>query len=227
VTLRLSVIIPAWREAERIAATVRAAREIGDEVIVADAGSDDGTAEEAARAGAVVVQAAKGRGAQLHAGALAARGEVLLFLHADASLPPAARERIHAALADPDVLGGNFYLRFEPDGFFARLFTWLNDARRRLLRIYYGDSAIFVRRAVYEALGGFRAYPLFEDYDFVRRLERAGRTAYLREVTVTASARRFVRRPFATLAVWVLLQAAFSAGVSPFRLARFYAHVRG
>jgi len=224
----ISVVIPTWREEATIAAAVASARHIGDEVIVADPGSPDATQAVARDAGARIVEAPRGRGAQLRAGAEAATGDVLLFLHADAGLPPEARGAILRALADPRVVGGNFRLRFVPAGTFAaRLFTWANHVRRVVLRIYYGDSAIFVRREVYEALGGFRPLPIFEDYELVRRLERLGKTAYVRDVVVTASARRFEDAPVRTLLVWSFLQVAYSIfGVAPERLARFYADTR-
>jgi rSAM/selenodomain-associated transferase 2 len=222
----LSVVIPTWCEKATIAEAVRRAREVGDEVIVADAASPDGTARLAEAAGARVVITGKGRGAQLHAGASAARGDALLFLHADATLDPAGRARIDEALADPAVVGGNFYLRFDPPSFAARLFTQANHARRRWMGIYYGDSALFVRRATYETLGGFRPLPILEDYELVRRLERVGRTVYVRDVEVVASARRFERAPIRTLLLWTALQALYMIGVPPRRLARFYADAR-
>jgi rSAM/selenodomain-associated transferase 2 len=224
--VRISVVIPAWREADEIAEAVAHARAIGDEVVVADGQSPDETAAIATRAGARVIAAAKGRGTQLADGARVASGDVLLFLHADARLPPEARRAIERALDSPEVGGGSFLLRFEPETRAARLFTWANDARRRALRIYYGDSAIFVRRSVYEELGGFRPLPIFEDYDFVRRLERQKRTVYVRDVVVRASARRFERAPVKTLLVWTVLQVLYSAGVSAHRLARLYADLR-
>ena len=221
--LSITIIIPTWCEEALVGAAVASARAIADEVIVADGGSTDATADLARAAGARVVRADRGRGAQLHAGAIAARGDVFLFLHADAHLPPAARSAVLNALANEDVLGGNFHLRFVPASAAARLFTWANDVRRRRLSIYYGDSALFVRRGAYEALGGFRPLPILEDYDLVRRLERAGRTVYVRSVTVEASARRFERTPLRTLAVWTMLQVLYSIfNVHPDRIARFY-----
>lgn len=221
------MIIPTWNEAARIRSAVGRARAAFDEVIVADASSPDGTAAAAAEAGAVVVESSRGRGAQLHAGAMRARGDVLLFLHADVALPEGARSAIEQALATPAVLGGNFALEFVPRSPSARLFTWANDVRRRWFRIYYGDSAIFVRRHVYDALGGFRALPILEDYDLVRRLEREGKTAYIRNAVVQASARRFADAPMRTLAVWTWIQVLYSLfDVSPHRLARHYADIR-
>jgi rSAM/selenodomain-associated transferase 2 len=224
---RISAVIPTWQEATRIAECVQAAASVADEVIVVDAGSADGTTEVARAVGARVISIErKGRGPQLHAGALAAAGDILLFLHADAQLRQGARDAMLRALEDPAVVGGNFYLRFWPEGRFARLFTWVNHLRRRLLRIYYGDSAVFVRRAVYEELGGFRPLPILEDYELVRRLERRGRTVYVQEVEVLASARRFEGRPWRTLFLWVVIQGLYMAGVSPDRLARLYADLR-
>ena len=223
----LSVIIPTWNEARRVEAAVRGARALGAEVLVVDAGSTDDTAARAEAAGAVLVLSRRGRGAQLHAGARRATGDVLLFLHADAELPASAAGAIASALRDEEVVGGNFYLRFVPDSPAARLFTWANHVRRRWLRIYYGDSALFLRRRTYDALGGFRELPILEDYELVRRLERHGRTAYVRDVEVQVSARRFERAPLRTLLVWTYIQVLYSVfGVSPARLARHYADIR-
>jgi rSAM/selenodomain-associated transferase 2 len=222
----LSAIIPAFREVDRIERAVRAAAAIADEVIVVDGGSADGTAECAAAAGARVFTAPKGRGRQLHAGARVACGDTLLFLHADAWLPPSARAAIARALSDDAVAGGNFHLRFAPATPVARLFTWANDARRRWLRIYYGDSGLFVRRAVYERPGGFAPLPILEDYEFVRRLERCERTAYVRDVTVEVSARRFEHAPLRALGAWAAIHALYAAGVPAERLARLYRDTR-
>jgi rSAM/selenodomain-associated transferase 2 len=224
--LSIAVIIPTWCEVADIEAAVRSAGAIGDEVVVADAGSPDGTAAAARRAGAKVVQAARGRGPQLDAGARASQADVLLFLHADARLPQEAREAIQVALACDAVAGGNFMLRFEPEGYAARLFGRANHLRRRWLKIYYGDSALFMRRSVYAALGGFRPLPIFEDYELIRRFERAHDTAYIEHVEVRASARRFERAPLRSLGLWAGLQLLFSAGVSPHVLSRWYADVR-
>jgi len=220
----ISVVIIAYCEAEAIERAVRAAFAVGDEVVVVDGTSPDATADRARRAGARVLQVPRGRGRQCHAGALAARGRTLVFLHADAELAPGARRAIERVLSDPELDAGNFRLRFEPASFWARLFGWANDVRRRRLGIYYGDSALFIRRAVYFELGGFRDdLPLMEDYEFVRRLEAAGDTAYVRDVVVSASARRFASRPVQTLALWVAVQVFYTLGVSPERLARWYA----
>lgn len=226
----ISVIIPTYQEAASIAQSVRAVSSWADEVIVVDASSPDGTAQLAAAAGAHVLLAAKGRGLQLRAGAAAANGDILVFLHADAQLGAGARDAMLRRLQQREVLGGNFRLVFEGTSLSARLFTFGNDLRRRLFRVYYGDSVLFVRREVYESLGGFEPLPIFEDYALIRRLERhaGGRTEYIREVEVRVSARRFERAPLRTLLNWALLQSLYSfAHVHPDRLASFYADIRG
>jgi rSAM/selenodomain-associated transferase 2 len=223
---RISVIIPAFQEATQIAEVVACAREVGDEVLVVDAGSPDGTAALARAAGARVLQSPKGRGPQLDAGARAALGEVLLFLHADTRLPGTARAALEEALDVPEVEGGNFFLRFVPGSRLTRLYDVLYDVRRRWLGIYYGDSALFVRRSVYDVLGGFRPLPILEDYEFIRRLERRGRTRYVRHVEAHTSTRRFARRPLWTLFIWTAVQGLYLLGVPPQRLARLYADLR-
>lgn len=224
--MMISAIIPTWCEAANIGRAVTEAARIADEVIVVDAGSPDQTVERARLAGARVLISEKGRGRQLGAGANNARGEVLLFLHADAELAVGARERMLHALSDPSVVGGNFRLRFSPRSAAAALFSWMNHVRRVHLAIYYGDSGVFVRRDVYDQLGGFKPMPLLEDYEFIRRLERYGKTVYLRDTEISVSARRFQGAPARTALVWAAVQSLYSLGLSPSRLARWYADVR-
>ena len=133
---------------------------------------------------------------------------------------------IVSALANSAIGGGNFRLRFEPDGGWARVFGFVNHERRRWLRVYYGDSGLFVRRTVYDRLGGFKELPIMEDYDFIRRLERTAQTVYLSDIEIAASARRFADRPLRTLAIWTAIQTLASSGVSPHRLARWYEDIR-
>jgi rSAM/selenodomain-associated transferase 2 len=224
--MRSSVIIPTWCEEAQVEGAVRSARRVGDEVIVADAASPDGTARVARAAGARVVRCPRNRGAQLARGVAEARGDVLVFLHADARLSPRARPAIAEALRDPEVCGGSFRLTFVPSGGWARFFTRGHDVHRRWTGIVYGDSGIFVRRTAYEAVGGVRPLPLMEDYDLVRRLRRVGRFTYVRHVEVRASDRRFVREPVRTALGWVALECLYLAGVPPAALARLYADVR-
>ena len=224
----ISIIIPALNEARAIGETLDAAARVKGltEVIVVDGGSADETVEVARARGARVVNSTRGRGAQMHAGAQAARGEVLWFLHADTHAPADAAECIARALRDPRAVGGNFRIRFDGASGAARFLTWLYP-RLRLLGLAYGDSGFFVRRAAYERAGGFRAFPIFEDLDLLRALWRQGRFVQADGCVVTSS-RRFEGRSFAlTFVRWSLLQGLYWLGVSPHTLTRLYAPVRG
>ncbi|HZT32356.1 MAG TPA: TIGR04283 family arsenosugar biosynthesis glycosyltransferase [Bryobacteraceae bacterium] len=222
----ISVIIPAYQEVCTIAGLVAHLRALkAGEVIVVDGHSEDGTAGEARRAGALVLVAERGRAAQMNAGARASRGDVLLFLHADVRLGGAALAAIRDSLRDPAVQGGNLDIRYEGGDVAAACFTLVNRWRRRW-GVFYGDSGIFCRRAAFEALGGFRPWPILEDYDFARRLWRFGRVALLRE-PIYVSARRWRNGGLArTLASWAVIQGLYFLGVPPQRLARWYRAVR-
>jgi rSAM/selenodomain-associated transferase 2 len=226
--LPLSIIIPTLNEEHEIAATLAAVARIGRnvEVIVVDGGSTDRTAEIASSNGVRVLSSGRGRGLQLHNGAMAANGEFFLFLHADTILPPDAASSIISVLGkEPAVMGGNFRIRFDGESFAARFLTWLYPKLRKL-GLYYGDSAIFVRATAYSRCGGFKPLPLFEDLDFVNRLKPLGRLVHL-PAEVTTSSRRFEGRSFAlTFAKWSLFQALYWAGVDPCILDRLYAPVR-
>lgn len=224
---RISVIIPTWNERPLIEDAILRARDIGDEVIVSDGGSPDGTARAAATTGACVVTGPKGRGRQLNLGAASARGDILLFLHADARLPGSARGAMLKALSDRSIIGGGFYVKFLPASWFTRLLEPANDLRRRVSRTYYGDTGIFVRASAYENLGGFRDWPIMHDFDFTKRMERSGPCAYIREPQIYASARRFRGSELRTLATWLSIRGLYLLGCSPHWLARLYPDVRG
>jgi rSAM/selenodomain-associated transferase 2 len=224
----ISVIIPTVNEAERLPRLLvtLAAESEPREIIVVDGGSADDTPALVRRGGARLIAAPAGRGGQLRIGADAARGDVLLFLHADSGFPAGGLGCIAGALAArPELVGGNFRVVFDGDD---RLSRWLTRfyAWFRRHGLYYGDSAIFVRRRVYEALGGIRPIALMEDYEFSRRLERAGPTCCL-EPPLSTSSRRFRgRRPTAIVAGWLWLHALYHLGVAPECLARIYRSTR-
>ncbi|MEE9277864.1 MAG: TIGR04283 family arsenosugar biosynthesis glycosyltransferase [Dehalococcoidia bacterium] len=223
--IRLSVVIPTLSEAETVAGAVASALAAGaDEVIVADGGSSDGTAQIAAQAGARVVQGPRGRGLQLNAGARVASGDALCFLHADVRLSPRAGAAIRDALQDRAVVGGNFRVRFGETAHGRFLAAFYHVIRQ--LRIYYGDSAIFCRAAAFRAVGGFPPHPLMEDLALVHRLYRLGRMAYLDEV-VLASPRRWERGGIPQAwASWLVIQALYFLHVPPKRLALLYRQIR-
>lgn len=222
---RISVVIPTLREASTIAGAVESAFAAGAaEVIVADGGSDDATAARAIDAGARVTSSAAGRGPQLNAGASLASGDVLCFVHADVRLPVDAAAQIAAALKDPAVIAGNFRVRFGRGGHGRFLAAFYHVIRQ--LRLFYGDSALWVRRDTFERSGGFPPFPLMEDVAFAHRLMALGRVAYL-PGPVEASPRRWVEGGLArTWASWIVIQTLYFYRVPPPLLARLYRHIR-
>jgi rSAM/selenodomain-associated transferase 2 len=224
----VAVIVPTWNEARGVGAAVErllAAAdplERADEVIVGDGGSDDGTPTLARAAGARVVEGERGRGRQLARAAREARADVLVFLHADNALARGALSCIRRSFARPELGAAALRQRIDAPGWFYRAVERAAD--RRVKRgMVYGDSTLCVRRALYEALGGFADLPLFEDVEFSQRLRRATRIELLDGPPVLVDARRWRRegRLRATLRNW-LLRAAWSAGAAPQRLARWY-----
>ena len=224
--LRVSFIIPTLNEEIALPELLAALRLMDHrvEIIVVDGGSTDRTCELAHRADRWVTSA-KGRGTQQAAGALIATGDVLWFLHADSTPNALAVPAILQALADPATVCGNFTLSFEGDSPAAQTLSRIYPLLRPL-GLCYGDSGIFVRRLSYEAVGGFRPLPLFEDVDLVRRLRRAGRFERLPCVLSTSSRRFENRHLFGMFAQWTVLQILYWLGVPPDWLARRYAPIR-
>jgi rSAM/selenodomain-associated transferase 2 len=221
--VRISVIIPTLREIDTVARAITSTRQTLDpfEVIVVDAGSDDGTREAARSAGARVILAPGSRAIAMNAGAGVARGDALLFLHADTTLPAGAGDAVRQALRHAD--GGAFRVRYD-DG--RPILRTLGDLRLRFLGPVYGDQAIFVTRAVYDQIGGYRPLPIMEDYDFALRLRRAGRFLLLPLYVETAARRHRGHGTLSTLARMWAIQGMYRAGVSPDRLARMYPPAR-
>jgi rSAM/selenodomain-associated transferase 2 len=225
--MRLSVIVPTLDEEATIATTLAHARRPGDvELVVVDGGSRDETVHVARPLADRVLDAPRGRAAQMNAGAAAARGAVLLFLHADTRLPDDYPALVADALAPADVVGGRFDIRLDAPGLAYRVIERLIGLRSRLTGVATGDQAIFVRRDAFVRVGGYPAIPLMEDIALCRALKRAGRMAALRDVVVT-SARRWQRDGLVrTVALMWTLRLAYYAGVSPARLARAYRDAR-
>jgi rSAM/selenodomain-associated transferase 2 len=220
----IAVIVPTLNE-EALLETFLSdllGREGNFRVTLADGGSSDGTLEIARRFPEVRrVRAERGRGIQMNAGAREATGDVLLFLHADTFLPADAFRLIGEVLADPEVAGGCFRLAFDRDDPWLRTYSFFSRINHPLFT--YGDQGLFVRREVFERIGGFREMPILEDVEIQERLRRAGRFVKLRQPVVT-SARRFVRHgPVGQQARNVGIVLLYNLGVPPARLKRLYA----
>ena len=194
-----------------------------ERIVVVDGGSRDGTQRVAHEHGAVVIEAPRGRGAQLAAGARALDTELLLFLHADCVPAPGALGRLRAAFADPRLAACAFEQEIDATGLFYRMVERCADLRVRWLGMVYGDSGLCVRRSVYADVGGFRPLPLFEDVDLSRRLRAVTRPRLLSGARLVVSARRWKREGAlrATVQNW-MLSCAYAAGADPGRLARLY-----
>ncbi len=225
----VSVVIPALDEAGCIGDAIRSARDAGaDEVVVADGGSADGTAEAARPLADAVIVSPRGRAAQMNAGARTASGEVLLFLHADTLLPPGAIGAVRGAIG-AGAVGGAFAVRLgvSPGATPAcrallRITARMINARARCVRAYTGDQGIFVTREAFEAVGGYPEIPLMEDVELSRLLARRGRTALLPGPVVTSARRWESRGPVRTIFVMWGLRLSHRLGMSPARCARIY-----
>lgn len=222
--LSVSIIIPTLNEAENIGSAITRAWQTGpQEVIVVDGGSSDATTTIAAAHQCLVLQGPRGRGVQQNLAARHATGDVLLFVHADDWLEPGALEQVGTALADPRVPAGAFRQQIDAPGWRYRLLERGNAVRAGRWGRPFGDQGIFVRREVFERIGGFPEVALLEDVLLMRRVRRHGWPVLL-PGPIHVSPRRWQRHGVVrqTLRNWLLLTAA-TLGISPNRLAAYYA----
>ncbi len=227
---RVSVVVPVLDEEARIEPLLRTLVDsrLWHEVIVVDGGSRDRTLAMArAVAGVRALESARGRALQMNRGAREATADVLLFLHADVTLPPNALAHIAQALRDPAIVAGAFRTWTVPDGRATRLGPLLHlaDLRSRYSGVPYGDQALFVRSQVFARLGGFPELPLMEDIAFSRRLRQVGKIRTVR-ARVRVSGRRFLSRPLYYFLLVNFLPLFYALGVAPARLARLYGNPR-
>ena len=223
--MTLSIVMPALNEAAHIAAALEALaplRRRGAEVIVVDGGSRDGTAALAAPLADRVLAAPRGRAAQMNAGAAAARGDILLFLHADTRLPDDADILIRDALARSPRVWGRFDVRFAGNA--LPLVAAAMNLRSRVTGIATGDQAMFVTRDAFARAGGFRDIALMEDVALSARLKRLSRPLCLRARATTSPRRWQAHGTLRTVLLMWRLRLAFFFGADPKRLARAYGY---
>lgn len=222
---RLSIIVPMLNEAAVLPRLIETLGELtaqGCDVMVVDGGSQDGSAEALEQAGLTVLRSARGRARQMNAGAAAATGEVLLFLHADSELPEGAVAAVEQAMADDGRGWGRFDVRIEGRALMLRVVAALMNARSRLSGMATGDQALFVRRHLFTAIGGFPDQPLMEDIEISRRLLKHSRPACLRLRVVTSGRRWESNGLWRTIWLMWKLRWAYWRGVSADRLAEAY-----
>ena len=225
--INVSVIVPVLDEEKTIAATLQSlARFAPFEIIVVDGGSTDRTAEICQQFDVKVMVSARGRARQMNSGAKAASGDILLFLHADTTLPNSAFDDIRLALGDSRYVGGRFDVELAGQHWMLKVIGAMINYRSRLSKVSTGDQAIFVRRFVFEQIGGYPDIPLMEDLAFCRMLRHTGEIACLKSRVMTSARRWEIDGVWRTILRMWALKLLYLAGVPPNRLKQYYADAR-
>ncbi|MEH2052335.1 TIGR04283 family arsenosugar biosynthesis glycosyltransferase [Nostoc sp.] len=223
VSRKISIIIPAINEAVNIKEAITTTQPSTNiEVIVVDGGSKDNTVEIAQSLNVKVISSSPGRAVQMNAGALAASGEILLFLHADSRLPMGFDEMIRTALQQPGSAAGAFKLRIDASLLSLRWVEWGVNVRSHFYQMPYGDQAIFLTKEVFQQIGCFPELPIMEDFELMRRLKRIGRIVIIPTPVVTSARRWLQKGVFKTTLLNQIVITAYLLGISPERIRRWY-----
>jgi len=226
-SIRFSIIVPAFHEGENINDLIEYLNRLDSdhesEIVVVDGAQEKDTLGAIDRNSVIKISSERGRAKQMNAGASTARGEILIFLHADTELPVQALKKIHSILERKEVVGGAFDLGIKSNKFIFRVIAKLASWRSRLSRIPFGDQAIFVRREYFNRIGGYKEIPLMEDVELMRRIKKSGSRIWIFYDRVMTSPRRWEKEGviYCTLRNWTL-QTLYLLGISPHRLAIFY-----
>jgi rSAM/selenodomain-associated transferase 2 len=223
--MKLSIIMPVLNEAPAIVQTLLALqplREAGHEVIVVDSGSRDDTITVAKPYADKITQSPRGRSRQMNAGAKLASGEILLFLHGDTFLPGRADRLIIEGMKTGERKWGRFDVNFSGKHLLLRVIEILMNWRSRLSHIATGDQAIFVKRELFEAIGGFPEIDLMEDIALSKMLKKHGRPLCLYQRVLTSSRRWEEKGLFRTIFLMWFLRAAYFLKANPGQLAKLY-----
>jgi len=216
----LSIIIPAHNDEAVILRTLESIpKEKSLEIIVVDGSSSDATAAKACAFGAKVIRSSAGRALQMNAGAAAAKGKVLLFLHANTQLPPGFFEIVQQDSSQPDIAAGAFLLQLESPDPKMKLIELLANWRSRFRKLPYGNQAIFLRAELFHEVGGFSLFPIMEDIDLIRRLKRRGRIV-IAPISVITYVEGWGEKFWKTFGLNLLAQTLYFLGFSPPRIAR-------
>jgi len=228
----ISIIIPVWNESGTINTSLEKLKhqaiDKSIEVVIVDAHPSGTTLQsiEVRSSSHFLIktdQTKKGRGLQMNRGAQLTNSPVLLFLHADTLLPTGAFEAILAVLKDPNYVGGAFDLHIRANRWGYRVIECVGSIRSRLTRLPYGDQAIFLRKAYFDLIGGFRPFPIMEDVDIMQRIKKRGDRIQIISTPEKTDPRRWEKEGlmYGTLRNWTLM-VLFLAGVSPHRLVKWY-----
>lgn len=224
---KFSIIVPVLNEQDQINSFIDKVKDQSFdgyfELIIVDGDSRGGTINAVRDNSVICLISPKGRGRQMNAGAAAARGEILIFLHADTILPDNALGKISRVLQDKNYVGGAFDLKIDSNRLFLKYISVRASLRSRWNRIPYGDQALFIRKKYFDQIGGFKEIPLMEDVDLMRRIKKDGRKIIILPDKVTTSARRWENEgAFYTTMRNQILVRLFYLGVSPHKLAKYY-----
>lgn len=231
----ISIVIPTYNEETVIETTLQNLKELEciaeSEIIVADGGSSDKTVSIAKKY-ASVISSSKGKAIQLNTGARTAIGDILFFVHADMTLPKDALKVIEHKINDEGYSGGGFANVFSSYNEKIKLLGRLLNLRiinreQSDSKIFYGDNGIFVKKSIFEKLGGFKEIPIMEDYDFSVRLKKEFRAVKIDDPKIIVDSRRHINSGFIKTRVqWITIRKLYKLGVSPFLLAKWYKDVR-
>ncbi|NDV25092.1 TIGR04283 family arsenosugar biosynthesis glycosyltransferase [Desulfovibrio sp. JC010] len=194
-SLKISVIIPVYDEAETIRSCIANVQECcgeNSEIIIVDGSADESTLSAVDDDGVMLLASPPGRAVQMNCGAQKAAGDILLFLHADTTLPPAAGSLVRKALSAPCATAGAFKLSFDAPSRTIKVIAFLADLRCRVERVPYGDQAIFISKSKFHELGGFPEIQLMEDVEFFQNIKRRRLEIIILKESISTSARRYL-----------------------------------
>ncbi|MDQ6969040.1 MAG: TIGR04283 family arsenosugar biosynthesis glycosyltransferase [Mariprofundus sp.] len=223
----LAIVVPVFNERPTLRDRLQDFIALGaDELVIVDGGSSDGTAALLSESGVQWLTSDLGRAAQMNAGSKAVSSDILVFIHIDTIISEGDLLLIKSSLVDSSLVGGRFDVQLSGGHWAFRVIEWMINVRSRLTKINTGDQVQFVRRHVFESMGGFAAMPLLEDVEFSKRLKREGRVACLPQQVMTSS-RRWEKHGIAST-VWLMwkIRWLYWLGVAPEKLATLYRDAR-
>jgi rSAM/selenodomain-associated transferase 2 len=226
-SIKFSIIVPVFHEGERINDLIDCLNHQDSdknfEIIIVDGCREKDTLGAIHSKEVIKISSERGRAKQMNAGASMAKGEILIFLHADTELPIHALKKINSLTERKEYVGGAFDLGIKSDKFIFKVIGTLSSLRSRLNRIPFGDQAIFIRKEYFSKIGGYKEIPLMEDVELLRRIKKSGNKIWIFYDRVMTSPRRWEKEGiiYCTLRNWSL-QTLYFFGISPHKLVIFY-----